>query len=342
MQSNLPASVRETARLPDFRNLGVLLRLLVGVNALALATVLLQAPHWPAFHEAWLEMVGRLEWPLLGCALSLAGVQPLLVRLRFAWGAALVLALAAAFAALTWWLLHGAVGVWRPVCWALGAGALMLAYFDYRARVLSSAMAEARLLALTARIRPHFFFNALNGVLGMIRTEPRAAEQALEHLAVLFRRLMGDHREMRQVRDELQLCRDYLEVETLRLGERLRVRWEVDEHLLGAQMPPFLLQPLLENAVYHGIEPAESGEVVIRGRKLDERTLEFEITNPAPSGVPVRPGNHMAQENIRERLALFFDLEATLEARQVADTYRVRLRMPLRMTENGEENHGRH
>lgn len=342
MQSNLPASVRETARLPDFGNLGVLLRLLVGVNTLALVSVLLQVSHWPEVYIAWLDMVGRLEWPLLGCALSLAGVQPLLARLRFVWGAALVLALAAAFAALTWWLAHGAAGVWRPVCWALGAGALMLAYFDYRARVLSSAMAEARLLALTARIRPHFFFNALNGVLGMIRTEPRAAEQALEHLAVLFRRLMGDHREMRQVRDELQLCRDYLEVEALRLGERLRVRWEVADELLAAQMPPFLLQPLLENAVYHGIEPAESGEVVIRGRKLDERTLEFEITNPAPSGVPVRPGNHMAQENIRERLALFFDLEGTLEARQVADTYRVRLRMPLRMTENGEENHGRH
>lgn len=342
MQSNLPASVREAARLPDFGNLGVLLRLLVGVNTLALVSVLLQVSHWPEVYIAWLDMVGRLEWPLLGCALSLAGVQPLLARLRFAWGAALVLALAAAFAALTWWLAHGAAGVWRPVCWALGAGALMLAYFDYRARVLSSAMAEARLLALTARIRPHFFFNALNGVLGMIRSEPRVAEQALEHLAVLFRRLMGDHREMRQVRDELQLCRDYLEVETLRLGERLRVRWEVEEGLLGAQMPPFLLQPLLENAVYHGIEPAEGGEVVIRGRRLDERTMEFEITNPAPPGASVRPGNHMAQENIRERLALFFDLEGTLEARQVAETYRVRLRMPLRMVENGEENHGRH
>ncbi|MBQ7625740.1 MAG: hypothetical protein IJS87_01590, partial [Rhodocyclaceae bacterium] len=116
MQSNLPASVRETAQLPDFGNLGVLLRLLVGVNTLALVSVLLQVSHWPEVYIAWLDMVGRLEWPLLGCALSLAGVQPLLARLRFAWGAALVLALAAAFAALTWWLAHGAAGVWRPVC----------------------------------------------------------------------------------------------------------------------------------------------------------------------------------------------------------------------------------
>lgn len=333
MPSNLPASVRDAARLPDFRNLGVLLRLLVGVNLLALLTVLLQAPHWPALHAAWLDMVARLEWPLLGCALSLAGVQPLLVRLRFDWGAVLVLALAAAFAAFAWAVLYGATGVWRPVCWALGAGALMLAYFDYRARVLSSAMAEARLLALAARIRPHFFFNALNGVLGMIRAEPRAAEQALEHLAVLFRRLMGDHREMRQVRDELQLCRDYLAVEALRLGERLRVRWEVDDSLLGAQMPPFLLQPLLENAVYHGLEPAEGGEVVIRGRRLDDRTMEFELTNPLPEHAPVRAGNHMAQENIRERLALFFDLEGALEVKRLPSSYRVRLRMPLIMPE---------
>lgn len=327
--------------LPDFRNLGVLLRLILGVNALALLTVALQTPYWPAAHDAWLDMVARLEWPLLGCALALAGVQPLLARVSFWWGGVGVLLLAGLAASGAWWAVNDMVwewnngNMWRSVCWALGVAAVMLAYFDYRARVLSPAEAEVRLLALTARIRPHFFFNALNGVLGMIRSEPRMAERALEHLAVLFRRLMSDHREMRQVCDEISLCRDYLVVEELRLGDRLQVRWEVDEALMPAQMPPFLLQPLLENAIYHGIEPAERGEILIRGMRQGDR-MEFEVSNPVIPNAPERPGNHMAMANIRERLSLFFDLEGTLEVKRTPIRHRVLIHIPFRVARSAK------
>jgi two-component system sensor histidine kinase AlgZ len=218
----------------------------------------------------------------------------------------------------------------------LAAGALLF-YFALRASAFSPALAEARLQALTARIRPHFLFNSLNAVLSLIRNEPKRAETAIEELADLFRALMRDHRDLLPLADEIALCRQYLNLEKLRLGERLNVEWDIAAVPADLKVPPLMLQPLLENAVYHGIEPSsETGTVSIRfARKGDE--LHIDLANPCGGGREPQSGNRMALANIRERLALYYDLEARLETSEVAlanglREFRVHIVLPCRST----------
>lgn len=327
--------------LPDFRNLGVMLRLLLLVNLLGVLTVLIRVDE-PALLVAELVlMAGRLELPLFLALLVLYAVSPQLKVMRAmpALGAVCAVVVFAVF--LTWPFLRGIEdgGLVRWLAWALGASAVCLLYFDYRSKLYSPALTEARLLALTARIRPHFLFNTLNGVLGVIRSDPRRAERGLEELADLFRVFMQDNRELVPLSDEIALCERYLELEKLRLGERLRVRWEVgpapeDGRGLGAALvPPLLLQPLLENAVYHGVEPAVSvSEVVVRIARRNGDLL-MEVDNAAVSPSSHHSGNHMALDNIRERLMLFYDLEAGIEVDGSNERYRVRVRLPFRRAE---------
>ena len=328
--------------LPDFRNLGVMLRVLLAVNLFAALTVAMRLDAPGRLVEELALMAGRVELPLLLSLLLLYLGAPWLGALPVAAGRVAVLALASS-AALAASLL-AAVPVsewWRPLGWAGLASALCLAYFDWRSRRLSPALAEARLIALTARIRPHFFFNCLNGVLGVIRSEPRRAEQALEELAELFRALMQDGRERVTLAEELELAERYLGLERLRLGERLAVRWEFSAgggggegaarapaELLRARVPSLLLQPLLENAVYHGIEPAAgAGEVLVRIARHGKE-LHIEVDNPVAARGAHHVGNCMALDNIRERLMLFHDLEARLEIDEADGRYRVRIRLP--------------
>src|SRR5262249_22845361 len=153
-------------------------------------------------------------------------------------------------------------------------------YFLLRERAFSPALAEARLQALQARIRPHFLFNSLNAVLSLIRHDPRRAETAIEDLAELFRTVMSDNRRLAQLADEVALCRQYLSLEQLRLGERRRVDWQVAPATGSALVPPMLLQPLIENAIYHGIEPGvDAGVVEIRAAREGDR-LRLQLSNP--------------------------------------------------------------
>ena len=206
----------------------------------------------------------------------------------------------------------------------------MLAYFELRARAFSPAQTEARLAALNARIRPHFLFNSLNAVLSLIRARPQQAEEALESLSDLFRAAMRDPAELVSLADEIALGRQYLELEKLRLGERLAVDWQIGPISMDLPIPPLMLQPLLENAVYHGIEPAPAGGVVriVIGQRGDE--LVIAIANPTAGQLPHAAGNQMAVANIRERLALYYDLEARLEIEAGADHYEVRIILPCR------------
>jgi len=328
-------------RLPDFRNLGVMLRLLVGVNLMALAAALVQVPDLAQWLPRYVEMAVWVEPPLLCSLLLLALLRDFLWRLPYGVAAILACTMVAVQAALLadFWRFMGFLDAgWlillRAATLGGGAAAVMLGYFHLRDSALSPAVAEARLQALTARIRPHFLFNSLNAVLSLIRADPRRAETALEELAELFRALMRDHRELVPLADELALCRQYLDLEKLRLAERLQVEWQLADNLpLELKVPPLMVQPLLENAVYHGIEPAgDGGTIRIRlARRGDE--LHVELANPCGGGSDHPRGNHMALDNIRERLALYYDLEARLETGEVrlADgrrEYRVRIVLP--------------
>ena len=190
------------------------------------------------------------------------------------------------------------------------------------------AMDEARLMALTARIRPHFLYNSLNAVLGTMRSDPRLAETALEELAELFRALMHDPRELVPLSDEIALCRKYLALERLRLGDRVQVQWDIDACPPDALMPPLMLQPLLENAVYHGIEPLDNPGPIKLRLLVAGSMLVIELTNPHETRHAHAKGNRMALSNIRERLSLFFGAAAYLNAEVKGDRYELRIVLP--------------
>lgn len=320
-------------RIPDFRNQGVWLRALLAANALLLLLALARNREAARLFGEVLDLAALTEPALLVTLVGLFGLARWLRRQRpvIAW-ATIVLWTAAAFAAVDG-LLALAFALapgWRaPFAGGLGA-AVLLAGFDCLARSRAPALAEARLAALTARIRPHFLFNSLNAILGILRAEPRRAETALEELADLFRSLLRDNRNLVPLSEEIALARKYLAIEKLRLGERLQVRWELSDCPPDLLAPPLLLQPLLENAVYHGIEKQQApGEIVVHVAAGRER-VRIEIKNPLPQDGEDRPGNRIALDNLRERLMLFYDLEARLETGAHDGRFRVLIDLPWR------------
>lgn len=318
--------------MPDFRNTGVILRVVLLVNALAALTVLVRTDTLAAWPELFFSAVGALELPLLLSLLACYLGHSLLERLgaRGFWLATTVLVQVVAALAYPSFGAPAEMVPWRWHAWALAATVLVLAYFDHRGRLYSPALTEARLHALTARIRPHFLFNSLNAVLGVIREDPKRAERALEEIADMFRVLMKEQKDLVALDDEIELCTRYLDVERLRLGERLNVEWDLENKPIHALVPPLLLQPLLENAVYHGIEPSpEPGDVAVRVARRGNEVL-LEVSNPIVDTPRQQRGNRMAQANIRERLALFFDLEADINISRHSGRYSVRIRFPYR------------
>jgi two-component system sensor histidine kinase AlgZ len=205
----------------------------------------------------------------------------------------------------------------------------MFRYMFIRARWQADMMseAEARVQALQARIRPHFLFNSLNTIASLIHDNPESAERATEDLAELFRAGMRRADELIALSDELQLARKYLDMEQRRLGERLQVDWSTSELPGTARVLPMMLQPLLENAVGHGIAPrTEGGKVQVYGRP-ESGSLVITITNPLAPG-KVRPGSGMALENIRARLALAHGGKASLITSRDAERFYAVLTVP--------------
>ena len=192
------------------------------------------------------------------------------------------------------------------------------------------AITEAKLQALQARIRPHFLFNTINAVLSIIRTDPRRAETALEDMSDLFRVLMADNRDLVPLQNELALCQQYMSLEKLRLDHRLQPLWHIDKLPGDALIPPLVLQPLLENAVYHGIEPFQEGGEISINVYLSRDEVHLVLTNPYRPDGDHHGGNKMALNNIRERLALHFDAEARLMTQITGGQYQVHIMIPYR------------
>jgi len=328
-------SIRQNASsdfLPDFRNLGVIARVLVAVNAVALAAALYASPHLRGALERFIEDAAFLE-PLLFIEITVLFVlSRQLGRIPYAAGCTvvvvLVAALAAAYQAAISNIAQTAGAALRSALFAAVLASVLLGYFRLLVKAFSPALAEARLQALQSRIRPHFLFNSINAVLALIRRDPKRAERTLEDLADLFRSLVSDARRFVRLSDEITLLERYAEIEQLRLGERLRITWELDAAPSDALLPPLVLQPLLENAVYHGVEPAtEAGDVLVRIERRGDRVLA-RIENSVPDAEAERAGNRMALDNIRERLALFFDAEARMETRIDGGRYSVEIEIP--------------
>ena len=192
--------------------------------------------------------------------------------------------------------------------------------------------AQARVHALQARIRPHFLFNSMNTIAALTRSDPARAEEAVQDLADLFRANLSEKRSQITLADELEVASIYQRIEHLRLGDRLSVIWNTDALPRDAMVPSLLIQPLLENAIYHGIEPRPEGGAVTVSGDLAHGLITIVVRNPLPQSVSVRDGNRLALANIRERLTLMYDERATVKAGRFDDQYIVTLRFPYLTT----------
>ena len=213
----------------------------------------------------------------------------------------------------------------------VGAMLLRYLYEQHRERQRELAESQARLQALQARIRPHFLFNSMNTIASLTRVDAELAEQVVEDLSDLFRATLSDVSHRSSLQRELELARGYLRIEAQRLGDRLRVNWDIENLPPDAPVPELLLQPLLENAVYHGVEPStDGGEITISGRFRDG-IANLAVRNTLPVGpvVRARKGNQMAQQNVRERLEAAFGEAAGMVVGQVDGRYQVRIHFPV-------------
>lgn len=190
--------------------------------------------------------------------------------------------------------------------------------------------AQARISALQALIRPHFLFNSMNTIASLTRTDPLQAEEAVEDLSDLLRASLSTTRNRTSLKEELEVTAIYQRIEKLRLGDRLRIRWDIDELPMRARIPSLTIQPLVENAIYHGIELLpDGGEITISGKR-DGRYLQITVSNPvAPGRSRDKTGNNMAMSNIRQRFDLAYGSRASVDVDDSNDRFVVMLRFPV-------------
>ena len=281
-----------------------------------------------------------LLWAALGTAAVWCAARRLLSGLDVLAGSAVALALALLVTALVtegaWWLgvSSGADHLQMQlrnlfVCAIAGGLALRYFYVAHHWQVNVEAEAQSRVRALQARIRPHFLFNSMNTIASLTRTNPKLAEQAIADLSDLFRASLREHREKIPLAHEIEIARTYERVERLRLGDRLHVDWQIDGLPMDATVPALILQPLVENAVYHGIEPLDKGGTIrITGRR-DGANAVLTIDNPvSPKVVGRRPGHRIGLDSVRQRLELMFHGEAEVEVIEAPERFVVTLRFP--------------
>ncbi|MBC7786693.1 MAG: histidine kinase [Methylophilaceae bacterium] len=326
--------MRKSSRIPNFRNLGINLRLLIIVNVITTLAAIFLSSGLSGFLLSLTTLLAFVLPILISSMLLLYAAQPALNKLPYFAACGIILLVLPLITLLflsqtsDLLILDATQSSVRPVLFTLLVTMIVLYYFNLQHRAYSPAMAEARLQALQARIRPHFLFNCINAVLSLIRTQPKRAETALEDMADLFRVLMADNRDLVPLAQEIALCRQYLALEKLRLEERLNMTWQIDNMPPEALIPPLVLQPLLENAVYHGIEPLPKGGEIIINVKSIAKEIHILISNPYSISHNQHIGNKMALGNIKERLLLHFDLEARLTSAFKNNRYEVHIVIP--------------
>jgi len=338
------ADCRDSLFLPSFCDIGLVFVVVVTAQLLAFALVL--AAGWTGFWNRLAVTSLFIQWIVLSGAMLLCLARPLLVGFSNSAAALisylLLLLVTTLIAELTYRtvLVHSAssVGIEHAefVLRSLGISAIVSAlvlrylYVKHQWQQQIEAEAQARIQALQARIRPHFLFNSMNTIAELTRTDPVRAELAVQDLADLFRATLRDVSERVTLEQELEVARRYLRMEGLRLGDRLKLDWHTDGLPLQRKVPALILQPLLENAVYHGIEPrAEGGVISVVGR-VDGPLIRITVRNPKASARPAshRKGNQIALANIRQRLRLVFGQRSGVAVNEGAESVDVTLYFP--------------
>ncbi len=338
--------------LPDFCSARVTLAVVLLAQLVA---ILLALARYESIDRFW-ESLGRISLFLVWCTLLSAALLCWTRRLftdqppatTTAAAVAIVLLAVAAVSTGAWWLSGssqdiaklaggqpGSLGGFLLTNLAIASivSGLLLRYFWVTAQWRREVREEARsrVLALQARMRPHFLFNSMNTIAALTRRDPARAEEAVEDLADLLRASLADGAERVTLREELELTRTYERIEKYRLGDRLKVAWRLEELPEETRLPALSLQPLLENAIYHGIERFPGGGVVMVSGRCAGGVVELSVENPLPragvGGAP-RNGHGIALDNLQQRFELAWGPRAAVEAGPVGDRYRVVLRFP--------------
>jgi two-component system sensor histidine kinase AlgZ len=353
--------------LPDLCNVRAVLVLILLCESLVMALVLIDSGldhfNWPRFAmlSYFVQWIALLSVALL--CLSRSFMSRLDLSWAVIWAMSLLLLVSFLVSIVSLYLAPLAgYGNYNSTSWVVrnmlisaifGAMALRYFYVQSQWHLKNQAELSSRLEALQARIRPHFFFNSLNTVASLIMVDPEKAETMLVDLSSLFRVVLKDRDAQVSLAAEIELGRRYINIEQQRLCDRLQVDWQLPEHIPSIQVPQLLLQPLLENAIYHGIQPLISGgKVTIRlVEKLDERLNEtlgekskvnkprhdykqrmkfwwLEIENDKPKESVESKGHQISLPNIKMRLDTVFGDKAELTSNQTANQYRVMIRLP--------------
>lgn len=325
-QAQTALNGREPSLLPELCSIEALFMLVVAAELLAvllsLASQGLAALSW-----AHLGLVSALVlWITLASAAIICSARPLLERIPplAAWLVVYVVILlcAGVFSALGQWLLKG-IGRGFFDGWQVATHVLLTAiiagmllrylYLLQRLRAQQQAELRARIQALQSRIEPHFLFNSMNSIASLIAVDPDLAERLVEDLADLFRAALSKTSKVSAER-ELALTRAYLRIEQLRLGERLRLSWDVATPPDDAELPHLLLQPLVENAIYHGIENSRTGGELAVKLRIEDGELTLSVYNSVAESTQEsrRAGNKLGLDNVRHRLQAFYGADAQL------------------------------
>ena len=326
------SKARQRALVFDACQLGVVLRAVLFVEAVAGVGAMFFAA---SFFDWVMRLAivsaaalpGTLAWLLVTCSLKnlIAHLPP---PAQQASGVLL-----GAMAGLFGCAIIALVGLPGQAPWLASAfaGALLSAFLVaalvLRAKGRMPAATTARLAELQARIRPHFLFNSLNSAIALVREDPAKAESLLEDLSELFRHALVDQGEAVTLSEEVALARSYLAIEQVRFGDRLQVEWSIDPLAGSARVPPLCLQPLVENAVKHGVEPSPAGAQVKVTTQKRGGVVVIKVTNTVPAGQG-RPGHGVAQDNVRDRLRLLHDVQAQFQTALKDGVYQVRMEVP--------------
>ena len=297
------------------------------------------------YHFAMTSMF--VQWSVLCSAACLCRLRPVLAGWALPKAAAacylVILLVVFLLSVLSQWLLNGVFngsGQWQLELWTVATHVLICAvlagialryfYLTTELSLRKQAELEARIQALQSRIRPHFLFNSMNIIASLIAVDQEAAETAVEDLSSLFRASLAESDTEVRLSEELELCRRYVRIEQLRLGERLQVDWLLDDVPENLKIPGLCLQPLVENAIYHGIQKLPAGgTVTISGQWLDG-VLHLVVSNPVlDTAEPSKQGNQIAQLNIHDRLRAIYGPKAGLRSGRDGDKHRAEIYYPV-------------
>ncbi|MDO8329679.1 MAG: histidine kinase [Fluviicoccus sp.] len=337
--------------LPDFCNMAAVFKLLVVSQLLALFLLMSEISTLSPFPWVALGLKSLLlSWVAISSAGLFCALRGLLQKMRRSSAAFVIFFLFLALVAFFTFLAEGVLlflGIHQPGEVNLGLSlvrnlfmggiiaGLVLRYFYLQEQLLRRQRTEltARLQALQARIRPHFLFNSMNIIASLITVDPDLAEEVVEDLSTLFRASLKAEGEV-PLTEEISLCERYLNIEKLRLGNRLLMDWRVENLPAGLRIPALTLQPLLENAIYHGVEPASEPAKVTILVSWTGQEVTIVITNPYHAHKRSHhKGNQMAVGNIRERLHAHYGEKAKLQTKATENLYTTYLSYPFALVQ---------